>query len=369
MREKLRKIYEKNNASLIFLYIFLKTAYIIFGKYKRFKEETKEAINSFDEPNLGILKYKNIYRKLIVYRYIYYLMPGEYYSFDFENVPYEKRNTYITRQLTNKYYRVINARRYRKILDNKNLTYKVFKKYYKRDLICIKDIEDKKTFLKFIENKEKFIIKPFDGHSGDGIEIIKVNNFKTKEELFNYTIERIPFVAEELINQSNDLGCFHKESVNTIRVVTFQYKESTSILWTFLRTGQGDSNVDNMGASGLGALINPENGVVMTDGFDWHNKKTKVHPDSNIQFKSFQIPKWDELLKMVKELSSELSQMHCVGWDLALTDKGWVLVEGNARPQCVAVQTFSGKGYRPVFDKMYNLIKKDIDEIEEGSEK
>jgi hypothetical protein len=65
---------------------------------------------------------------------------------------------------------------------------------------------------------------------------------------------------------------------------------------------------------------------------------------------------------MVKSLASEISEMHCVGWDLSLTDKGWVLVEGNARPQVVAVQTFSGKGYRPIFDKMYNLVKRERDE-------
>ncbi len=364
MRDTLRKIYEKNPASVGAIYIFLKICFIIFGKYKKFKEETIEAIESFEGKDLGKLSFQKIYMKLIVYRYIYYLRAGEYYLFDFEKVPFDKRDTFITRQLTNKYYRVINTRKFRKVLDKKNLSYKVFKKYYKRDLVCIKDETEEEKFNKFIKGKDKFILKPFSGHSGDGIEIIDTKDFKSKKELFNYTIEKSPYVAEELIKQSKDLGCFHENSVNTIRVVTFQYKEDVSILWAFLRTGQGGSKVDNMGASGLGALIDNETGKIISDGFDWKGDKEKVHPDSKITFKGFQIPKWDELLEVVKDLAAELSEMHCVGWDLALTEDGWVLVEGNARPQCVTIQTFTKKGYRPMFDKMYKLVKKQTEEEE-----
>ena len=364
MRSKLRKMYEKSNKSLFVIYCFLKVVFIVLGKYRRFKKDTKEAINKYEDKKLSRVRFAKKYRKLIVFRYIYYLMPGEYYSYDFEKVPYDKRDTYITRQLTKKYYSMINTKKYRKILDKKNLTHQVFGKYYKRDLICIKDEKEFNKFEEFVSNNKKFILKPLAGHSGDGIEIINSKDFDSAQDLYNYALEKAPFVAEELIVQDKGLGCFHENSVNTIRVVTFYYKNDVSILWTFLRTGQGDSNVDNMGASGLGALINPETGVVMTDGFDWHNKKTKVHPDSNIKFKGYKIPKWNELLDMVKELASELSEMHCVGWDLSLTKKGWVLVEANARPQTVAVQTFSGKGYRPVYDNMYNLVKREREEKE-----
>ena len=362
MRNKLRNMYEKNNKTLYFIYYFLKCVFIVLGKYRRFKVDTKEAIDSYEPKKLNKIEHQHKFKKLIVFRYIYRLMPGEYYSYDFEKVPYDKRDSYITRQLTKKYYAMINTKKYRKILDKKNLTYEVFGKYYKRDMLCIKDETEFNKFEEFASKHKKFILKPLAGHSGVGVEIINTKDYDSLEDLFAYCLERAPFVTEELIVQDKGLGCFHENSVNTIRVVTFYYKNDVSIVWTFLRTGQGESNVDNMGASGLGALINPATGVIMTDGFDWHNKKTKVHPDSGVVFKGYQIPRWDELLDMVKSLASEISEMHCIGWDLSLTDKGWVLVEGNARPQVVAVQTFSGKGYKPIFDKMYNLVKREVDE-------
>ena len=215
MRQKLRKIYETNNASLGAIYLFLKICFIIFGRYKRFKEETNEAIKTFEGDNISLFHYKKTFMKLIVYRYIYYLRAGEYYLYNFDKVPYDKRDSYMTRQLTNRYYAVINTKRFRKVLDKKNLSYKVFKNYYKRDLICINDEEEINKFYNFLKNKKSFILKPFSGHSGDGIEIINTKDFKSKKELFNYTLEKAPYVAEELINQDDGLGCFHKESVNT----------------------------------------------------------------------------------------------------------------------------------------------------------
>lgn len=364
MRQSLRKIYEKNNATVVLIYVFLKICFIIFGRYYNFKEEINEAITTFEDENINKLQYKKLFMKLLVYRYIYYLRAGEYYLYDFEKVPYDKRDSFMTRQLTNRYYAMINTRRFRKIFDKKNLSYKVFNKFYKRDLICIKDENDESRFKKFVNGNDKFILKPFSGHSGDGIEIIDVKNFKNKKELFNYTLEKAPYVAEELIKQSEGLGCFHEKSVNTIRVVTFQYKEDLSILWAFLRTGQGNNEVDNMGAAGLGALIDHNTGIIISDGVDWKGRKLKKHPDSDITFKGFQIPDWDKLLDTVKELAKEISEMHCVGWDLAHTDNGWVLVEGNARPQCVTIQSFTKKGYRNIYNKMYTLVKYEKDEQE-----
>ena len=72
MRDRLRKIYEKNPASLGAIYIFLKIAFIVFGKYKRFKLETIEAIETFEGKDIGKIKFQKQYMKLIVFRYIYY---------------------------------------------------------------------------------------------------------------------------------------------------------------------------------------------------------------------------------------------------------------------------------------------------------
>ncbi len=366
IRKILRKKYETGKKfHELWIYYFLKIAFIVFGKYKSIKKEIKGAIKTFESEDISKKEYKQIFRKLIIFRYVYFLRGTEYYLYGIKDKTYSEIDTFMPRRHTKKYYAVINSNRFRKVFDKKNLTYEVFSKYYKRDFVCIRNKNDLKKFKKFIKGKEKFILKPLAGHSGNGIKIYNVKDYKSGVKLFNRTLKKAPYVAEELIIQSNSLGCFHPESVNTIRVVTFQYNGSVSILWAFIRTGQGDNNVDNMGSAGMGALIDTTKGIIISDGIDWKGEEISHHPDSKIKFKGFKIPYWKELIKTVTELVSEIPDMHCVGWDLALTDDGWVLVEGNARPQCVTVQTITKKGYRAYYDKMCTLVRKEKKEKEE----
>lgn len=359
MRKVLRKKYETNSKfHEIWIYYFLLISFKLFKRYKSINKEIVNAIDTFENKKLSKKEYKSLYRKFIIFRYIYSLRASEYYLFNIKNKNYEEIDTFMPRRFTKKYYAVINSERFRKIFDKKNLLYEKFKKYYKREVICIKNTDDFENFRKFIRNKKAFILKPLSGHSGKGIEIIHKKDFKNINEMFLYTLKSKPYVGEELIKQSNEIGKFHPNSVNTIRVVSFQYNECVSILWAFIRMGQGNSTVDNMGSDGLGALIDFRTGIIISDAIDWKGENVSYHPDSKIKFKGFQVPHWNELIGMVTELASEIPEMHCIGWDLALTDEGWVLVEGNARPQCVTIQTITKKGYKSYYDKMCILIRK-----------
>ena len=47
------------------------------------------------------------------------------------------------------------------------------------------------------------------------------------------------------------------------------------------------------------------------------------------------IPRWQEAKDLVAELAKIVPDNHYTGWDLALTDMGWVLVEANRRGQFI----------------------------------
>lgn len=374
IRKIMRKMYETENIFLEYLlYYFLLIAYKIFKKYKGVRNEIRKSIKTFEGEEISKSKYNKLFRKFIIVRYVYCLRSKEYYLYGIDKLSSTKEiDNFMTRQFTKKYYAVINSEKYRKVFDKKNLLYIKFKDYFKRDVICVTGKSCEKEFKKFMRGKKAFILKPLSGHSGDGIKIYNKKDYVNLDQMFKRVIRKRPCVIEELIQQDDSIGIFHPESVNTVRVVTFQFNNCVSILWSLIRTGQGGSNVDNMGAAkggGIGALIDPETGKIISDGFDWKGMNITHHPDSNIKFKNFQVPKWKELLELVTNLASEIPEMHCVGWDLALSKNGWVLVEGNARPQCVTAQTITKSGYKHYYDKMCTLVrsqKKLEEEIYEG---
>lgn len=55
----------------------------------------------------------------------------------------------------------------------------------------------------------------------------------------------------------------------------------------------------------------------------------KAHPVSQKPIKGFQIPNWDEVLKLAETAAKRLQGVHMVGWDIAVTENGASLIEGN----------------------------------------
>ena len=63
----------------------------------------------------------------------------------------------------------------------------------------------------------------------------------------------------------------------------------------------------------------------------------------------YKIPFWSEAKALVRELAQVVPENRYTGWDLALTDGGWVLVEANRRAQ-FGFQMSLQKGFRKEID-------------------
>jgi hypothetical protein len=109
--------------------------------------------------------------------------------------------------------------------------------------------------------------------------------------------------------------------------------------------------VDNAGSGGILAIVNIDSGKIETMGHDDFGNKYEKHPDSNITYIGWQVPKWKELVEMATEMHMTIMSEHkYIGWDFALTDNGWVVIEGNWG-QYVAKQTCTKEDYKPIFEK------------------
>ena len=66
------------------------------------------------------------------------------------------------------------------------------------------------------------------------------------------------------------------------------------IIATALRMGNGKSHTDNFMTGGIACFVDPETGVIVTDGVNLEGKTFKAHPISGIVYKGFQVPHWAE---------------------------------------------------------------------------
>ena len=165
-------------------------------------------------------------------------------------------------------------------------------------------------------------------------------------------------MLEEYIVQTTDLSDFHPSSLNTLRVSTIRCPNDDVIIFhPFLRLGVGPSIVDNAGSGGLICSVDVSTGEV-TACCDECGRRYEYHPDTKRQILGYQIPIWHEIICFVEQLSkSSPKGTNYVGWDIAITDDGCKLVEGNSRGQFIW-QYAEQKGCR---DELEGIVRLNFD--------
>lgn len=282
----------------------------------------------------------------------YKTTPSEYFLFGMRYANKVKRKSYISdKVLFSAVARTGTRPLHDSELNDKFHFYELTSEHFKRSAIEVKREEDWAKFEQFVVGKDKVILKPNSSACGSGIFISKTDDPKS---LFDKLMAaKGDWIIEELINQSNTMAAWNPSSVNTVRITTFKNRRGTFIHCPFMRVGRAGSDVDNGGQGGIYALVDAETGVIISDGKDERSNIWVEHPDSGVPFKGVQIPRWDELRQLVVEIHNTKMPKHVyIGWDFALTDDGWVLIEGNWG-EYVAQQSASGHGLKDEF--MYYL--------------
>lgn len=278
--------------------------------------------------------------------------PYEYFLLGFDKKTSTERKEILTDIIKDiyccKYAHISNFNK----LSDKFSFYECMKPYFKRDACIIRNNKDLDAFISFTLKHNKFIAKPNKGSFGKSTNIYTIDN--NAESIFNLLIKnKTQWIIEELIIQVPEMAQFNSSSVNSIRIPTFRTSKGIKIFGAFMRTGRKGSVVDNAGIGGIFVKIDDQTGKVVSNGFNESNECYEYHPDSNIKFKGFQIPKWNELVSLSIECHSKLPNHKYIGWDFALTNKGWVLMEGNWG-QFLCQQVSS---QRPMKKEFVSLIK------------
>ena len=244
------------------------------------------------------------------------------------------------------------------ILNDKYKSYEILKKFYKRELIKIGE-NDYTEFQKFIKKYPVFVKKPIDSSFGKGIELIDSNDYKNPKTLFSYLLEDKDVILEERIIQHEKMASLHPESLNTLRIVTYRDEnDQVFIHLPFIKIGRGSSFVDNGGAGGMLARINPETGELITDGKDENNTVYEYHPDTNVRLKGFKIPSWEKAVSLAKDAALAFDKTRYIGWDVAIDKDGNpLIVEGNGKTQFLGQQITDEVGKRKDLERLINYKK------------
>ena len=236
-------------------------------------------------------------------------------------------------------------------LTNKWETYCYFQPYFKRKVWLNGQNVSREDVIN-MQNRGGAIFKPLSCNCGYGVRLEKVSSLSDITRIGSQY--KGNYLVEEVVVQHPLIGVLHPQSVNTLRINTCLLSNNNVFVFApVLRIGRGGSVVDNAGAGGIIAALD-SNGAVIVCGDEHCNSFTK-HPDTGVSLIGFKIPQFDLALNMVKEMALLLPSVRRIGWDLAFTDNGWVLIEANANPNFLW-QIATRKGIRDDFETIKKLV-------------
>ena len=311
-----------------------------FGKSKLYLAiryyAKKNAMDAFIAKYMGDevpLKEKKRIKKLMRKAMINYRWDfDEFFIFHYEKYDDKKRRSFVPEFDKNVFCDMVNDKAQADVFLDKWTTYTYFKEFFGRDVFNVRQLADLETeeFSRFASNHPSFIMKPVFGTRGDGIKVFNTQTIQEAKEILSklYSSGVTAMILEELIVQDDRLAALHKESANTLRVTTIRYDDRVDVIFSYLRMGKGESVIDNASAGGVFGVVNVETGKIYA-ACDRLGGTFERHPDSGINLIGFEIPRWEEVKLLVTKAAQVLPKVRYVGWDVAVTKTGCVLIEGN----------------------------------------
>lgn len=224
-------------------------------------------------------------------------------------------------------------------------------------------MEPKMTTIEAIRKLEdnKYVCKAVTGEKGASTYIIDkkdskiiINNNKISIPDFLEAISFNNHLIQEYIIQHEDMSRLNPSSVNTIRIVTTRWNTETHILGALVRIGaEKDSIIDNASQGGTFVGIT-EDGKLKKYGKYFDKPREEIHPVTGIKYEGYKIPYWKEAVDLVKSLHPYFYGLATIGWDVAITPTGPVILEINSN-YCMKMLQMAVGGIK---EKWYELKEK-----------
>lgn len=139
------------------------------------------------------------------------------------------------------------------------------------------------------------------------------------------------YVIQQRIYQHPELNRMYPHAINTIRLITLRKGDDILLASGTFRMGAGGNRFDNWAGGGIGVGLNVKTGQLDEEGTYrlGFGGRVAAHPETGVVFRTYKIPFYREAAELVVQMHSFFYGVHSIGWDVAVTQDGPVVIEGN----------------------------------------
>ena len=222
-------------------------------------------------------------------------------------------------------------------------------------------IVDKEEINNLISNikDELIFVKRYRGGGGSGVYVFKKgkdgyydnSNNKLTADYVAEKYRNINLLFEKQLQQDSLLASVNPDSINTIRVQLIENrKREVEIIAAAVRFGRKGSFVDNASQGGIVVSLDIKTCQLGEFGSRLYDlNKYYKHPDTKVPFKNIRIKEWNDVKDLVYKTAEYLPYYKGVGFDIALTQNGPVIIEINSGAGMYLPQLGKEKGIADYF--------------------
>ena len=310
---------------------------------------------------------KELNRDIINAKKLNHISLNEYEWTKYYSLTEEQKKTVSTLWTRAQFRKTFTDRRYICTLSDKYIVSKVFSEFYGRKCVRMEDVTPDVLRELGVE-LGKVVIKPGCKGQGKGVKIFPVTTDAEITAAIEYVRKVKSGIVEDYIVQHEVLNNLNPNAVSIVRLYSLSSPKGSYIFAPVLTTAIS-KEISNGCQDALTAMADIRTGLVISDACD-HNKTVEhtVHPVTGVPFKGLQIPFWDDTIAMMKKAVPQASKISNLGWDIAITPTGPIIIEANTIPGFNTAQysgyswITDGLGYQPLFDEgmkdiPFNLTK------------
>ncbi|MDN3555252.1 sugar-transfer associated ATP-grasp domain-containing protein [Halomonas maura] len=177
-------------------------------------------------------------------------------------------------------------------------------------------------------------IKPADGQCGTGASVLSIEELRRdgRGALARATAGGGIYIVERRLINHPDIQRIAPDALSTIRVVT-AVTTAGDIEFLFARARFSIGKVvDNLGSGGLAVPVDLDTGVISGPAVasaSLIERTFERHPKTGETFQGKVIPMWDAVLDLAQRSALRQIEARVIGWDIAVTPDGPLLLEGN----------------------------------------
>jgi hypothetical protein len=213
----------------------------------------------------------------------------------------------------------------------------------------LQTVADWTTFLRD-DLPGEFVVKPSRMNGGDGIQVF----LRDGERFFDIAAGRscsVGALLDDLLPRARTDTLIVQERVRNhpdierltgtgalqcLRLTTLAADDECRVVHAYFRLISGSAIVDNVsdGATGhLVAGVSLADGALgpamTTDGDGLGPALLESHPDTGLAVAGLRLPYWEEACRLVCAVAPRFLPLRALGWDVALTPAGPLIVETN----------------------------------------